>query len=189
MTRWIAALQMAIAIALSTPVTAQDRAAVDDRYKWNLGEIYASEDAWDKSRRAVLADIATFAATKEKRLRSARELVAALGLRDRIGERASRLAVYASMRRDLDTRDGRSQQMDQQARETIVAFRAAAAWIRPAILALGAAKVREFIKADPRLAPIKARVEAKRRYVADRLLFLGSLEADRDQFQKFLGLR
>ena len=185
MTRWIAALQMAIAIALSTPVTAQDRAAVDDSYKWNLGEIYASEDAWDKSRLAVLADIARFAATKEKRLRSARELVAALGLRDRIGERASRLAVYASMRRDLDTRDGRSQQMDQQARETIVAFRAAAAWIRPAILALGAAKVREFIKADPRLVPYRQPLEDTLRFAShtldaqgERLLAQTALIAD-----------
>ena len=150
--RWKTVLAAA-ATVFCTTVAAEDRAAIDDRYKWNLAEIYANEAAWDKARMELLVDIARLASTKPQRFRTAGELVAALALRDRIGERGSRLSVYASMRHDLDTRDGRGQQMDQQAREAIVAFTAAAAWIRPAILALGAAKVRAFISADPRLVP------------------------------------
>ena len=49
MARWSTILAMAVATAFSLPLIAQDRAAVDARYQWNLGEIYASEDAWEKA--------------------------------------------------------------------------------------------------------------------------------------------
>lgn len=116
MTRRNALLAIAAAIAWNT-VSAEERAAVDDRYKWNLTEIYASEAAWNQNR-------------------------------------TERVFVYASLRHDLDTRDGRGQQMREQAREARVAFRTAEAWIRPAILALGDAKVRKYIASDPRLAEV-----------------------------------
>jgi oligoendopeptidase F len=169
MARWSTILAMAVATAFSLPLIAQDRAAVDARYQWNLGEIYASEDAWEKERIDVRGDIARLVATKDRRLRAARDLFATLALRDRIGQRVSRLSVYASMRHDLDTRDGRGQQMDEQARETRVGFRAAAAWIRPALLALGATRVRAFIKADPRLAPYRQPLEDTLRFAPHTL--------------------
>jgi oligoendopeptidase F len=135
------------------------RDAVDERYKWNLTEIYPSDDAWDDARRTLIRDIGTLSSSKDRPLRSAADLVAVLALRDRIDERASRLYTYASMRYDVDTRVGRSQQMKEQAREARVALSTAQAWIRPAILALGEAKVHRFLKNERRLAPYRQPLE------------------------------
>ena len=163
------ALLVVAAALVCTVAAAQERAAIDDRYKWNLAEIFASEDAWDKSRLEVLHDIAKLAATKDRRLRSAAQLHEMLALHDRLRERVSRLSVYASMRYDLDTREGRSQQMNEQAREANVALDAASAWIRPAILAAGAARVRRFVDVEPRLAPYRQPLEDALRFTTHTL--------------------
>lgn len=151
------------------PPAAPGRDEVDERYKWNLAEIYASDDAWDDARRALARDIAGLSSAKRPRLRSAAALFAVLSLRDRIEQRASRLAAYANMRYDLDTRVGRSQQMKEQAREAVVALRAAAAWIRPSILALGEAKVHRFLQSEPRLAPYRHPLEDTLRFAPHTL--------------------
>jgi oligoendopeptidase F len=166
--RWNAMLALVAAVT-SNMAIAQDRSAIDDGYKWDLAEIFATEAAWDKSRVELLREIAKLGATKDKRFHSASDLAATLALQDRIGEQASRMSVYASMRHDLDTRDGRGQQISEQAREAIVAFRAATAWIRPAILALGANKVRAFIAADARLTRYRQPLENTLRHAAHTL--------------------
>ena len=168
MIRWNALLVVAAAF-VCTSIAAQERAAIDDRFKWSLTEIFASDDAWDMARLEVLRDIAKLAAPKDRRLRSAARLYETLALRDRIRERASRVSAYASMRHDLDTREGRTQQMNEQAREANVALDAASAWIRPAILAVGTARVRRFIDVEPRLAPYRQPLEDTLRFTAHTL--------------------
>jgi len=126
------------AAALASVAAAQERAAVPDRYKWDLTEIYASDASWDASRTELGTDVAKLAAAKRERFATPGELFDTLALRDRVDERAARVSSYANLRHDLDTREGRGQQMREQSREARVAATAAAAWIRPAILALGA---------------------------------------------------
>ena len=157
------------AAAFASAAVGQDRAAVPERYKWDLSEIYASDASWDASRAELAADIAKLVAGKREQLATPAELFETLALRDRIGDRAARVSIYANLRRDIDTRDGRGQQMREQAREARVAATAAAAWIRPAILGLGADGVRAFIARDPRLAPYRQPLDDALRYAGHTL--------------------
>jgi len=170
---WAGAAAQPVASPPDTPPDTQaapaPRDAVDERYRWNLADIFASDDPWDDARRMLARDIATLSSGKARPLRSATDLVAALALRDRIDERMSRVYTYASMRYDLDTRVGHSQQMKEQAREARVALRTAEAWIRPAIIALGQAKVRRFLKSEPRLAPYRQPLEDTLRFAPHTL--------------------
>jgi oligoendopeptidase F len=157
------------AAALVGVAAAQERAAVPDRYKWDLTRIYATDAGWDASRRKLATDIAKLAAAKSKRFATPAELYETLALRDRVDESAARVSAYANLRHDLDTREGRGQQMREQAREARVAAMAAAAWIRPAILALGADDVRAFIARDARLVPYRQPLEDALRYAGHTL--------------------
>ncbi|HKU85113.1 MAG TPA: M3 family oligoendopeptidase [Casimicrobiaceae bacterium] len=171
------------AAAFASVTAGQDRAAAPARYKWDLSEIYASDAAWDASRADLAADVAKLTAAKRERFATPAELFDALALQDRIGERASRVSVYANLRRDIDTRDGRGQQMREQAREARVAATAAAAWIRPAILALGADGVRTFVARDPRLVPYRHPLDDALRYAGHTLDVKGeTLFAQTDLF-------
>ena len=70
-----------------------------------------------------------------------------------VDRRLTQVGVYASMNYDLDTRVGRSQQMQEQARQAGTAFSAASAWVRPEILAAGPDRVHALVAGEPRLAP------------------------------------
>lgn len=164
MTRVQALLTVVIVLISAAAMAADDRAAIADTYKWNLAEIYPSEAAWEAARAELVPDMAKLAARKGTLARSARNLYDALALRDAIGERVSRVSVYASMRNDLDTRVGRSQQMAEQARQAETDFATASAWLRPEILALGPKKVHAYLAKDPRLKPYRHPLEDTLRF-------------------------
>ena len=151
---WRTMFAAAIAVGCGGAV-AQERDAIADAYKWDLSEIYASDDVWEAERRQVETEIPKLASRKGTLGRSASALYEALALRDKLSERIARLSVYASMRFDIDTRVGKSQQMSQQARQTTTDFSSATSWMRPEILKLGAKKVHAFVAADARLAPYR----------------------------------
>jgi len=149
---WQTLVAAACALGASTTF-ADERAAVAEKYKWNLTEIYPTEKAWDEERQAIGYELTKVAARKGTAARSADDLYQTLALRDAVGRRIARLSVYASMLRDVDTRVGRAEQMTQQARQTSTDFAAAMSWLRPEILALGPDKVHAFVAADERLRP------------------------------------
>ena len=138
------------AIGTST-ARAEERAAIDEKYKWNLAEIFPNEQAWDKERQSIGVEIGKVAARKGTLGRSAEDLYQTLALRDAIGQRVAKLSVYANMARDVDTRVGRTEQMAQQARQASTDFTAATAWLRPEVLALGPPRIHALIAADERL--------------------------------------
>ena len=152
MKRWHALLAATVAMT-SAPVVAEDRAAIADKYKWNLAEIYPNGEAWEGERQSLGTEIPKIATRKGTTGRSADDLHQTLALRDAIGRRIARLSVYANMAHDIDTRVGRTEQMQQQARQVGTDFAAAKSWLRPEILALGPAKVHAFVAADERLRP------------------------------------
>jgi len=130
-------------------------AATDPKYAWNLGELYPTEAAWVKAKDAAVADIPKLAECRGKLTSSAATLLSCLNTFYEIDRRLTQVGVYASMNNDLDTRVGRAQQMQEQARQAGTEFLAAAAWIRPEIIAAGPEKIDALVAADPRLAPYK----------------------------------
>ena len=78
-----------------------------------------------------------------------------------LDRRITQVSVYASMNYDLDTRVGRAQQMQEQARQARTAFSSASAWLRPEILAAGSDKIRALDRRRP--APRDLQAAAGRR--------------------------
>ena len=52
MRTWQTLVAAACALGASTTF-ADERAAVAEKYKWNLAEIYPTEKAWDEERQAI----------------------------------------------------------------------------------------------------------------------------------------
>jgi len=128
---------------------------VDPRYVWHLDELYPSEAAWTKAVNDAVADVPKIEACRGKLTESGAKLFDCLQIYYAIDRRLTQAGVYASMNYDLDTRVGRAQQMQEQARQAGTTFLSAAAWIRPELIAAGAAKIGALIAAEPRLAPYK----------------------------------
>jgi hypothetical protein len=81
------------------------REEIADKYKWNLTDIYKSDDDWKKAKDALAARAGELEKFKGILTRSAADLKGWLLLTTEIGKEASHLSSYASLNSDLDTRN------------------------------------------------------------------------------------
>jgi len=141
-------LEEPLTAATLPDVLTRDQLAIEDT--WDLTTIYAAEEDWD-------AEYGTIRELLDK----------AVSYRGRLGESAdvarqgldavfvvnlvvSRLAVYASLRRDEDTTNTGATARYERAVVASIQTGEALAFLQPEILALPAGTIREFIK-DPGL--------------------------------------
>jgi oligoendopeptidase F len=129
----------------------RDRAKIPDKYKWNLADLYPSDEAWRSAKDTLAAEFPKIAEYKGTLDTSAARLADALDLQTRLTKELSRLYVYASLKADEDTRVSKYQGMQQEMQQRSAAFAAAAAFIEPEILKVDAAKLREWVAREPRL--------------------------------------
>src|SRR6266446_8424218 len=61
-----------------------ERSAIDEKYKWDLSKMYASQEDWEAHSKKVESMIKDFAAKRGKIGESASSLLSALKLRDEI---------------------------------------------------------------------------------------------------------
>ena len=130
---------------------AQSAVAAGTGAQWDLTELYPSDAAWEAERQAILKAIPALQAQKGTLASGPQALRSALQAQSDLNRRASRLYTYASLKADEDLRVASAQERRQQAQDVFTALGEATAWTSPEVVALGAAKVNEFIAADPGL--------------------------------------
>jgi oligoendopeptidase F len=153
---------MAVAAALasashSSPAFAQerDRAKIPEKYKWNLADLYPSEEAWRTAKNRVVADIPELKSFKGSLGSSAARLADALEMLSRLNKELARTYVYASMLSDEDTRVSKYQGMQQEMIQAGAQLGAEAAYIEPELLKVERATIDKFVAQEPRLKPYR----------------------------------
>jgi len=146
-------------LASAAPGAAKERSEVPDRYKWDLADLYPSDDAWRAARDAFARRIAAVAEHKGKLGESAEALWRGLDAAFGAQRELERLGVYASSRSDEDTRAAAAREMKQAAQQLRVDLDAARSYLRPEILAVDPARVRTWLDGDRRLAEYRFFVE------------------------------
>jgi oligoendopeptidase F len=144
---------LTLALSLAAPAAAVERTTIDEKYKWNVTDIYPSDDAWRAAKDELGRRIPELARFQGKLGESPAMLYDALAARVEVDRVLARLAVYATLRADEDTRSQAYMAMDQEVDKLGVDYGAVTAYLRPEVLALGPEKVKGFVAADPRLAP------------------------------------
>ncbi len=145
-----------VIILLHASVTAQkSREEIADKYKWNLTDIYKSDEDWTKAKDALAVKAAGLEKFKGTLTRSAADLKKYLLLNSEIGKEASRLYSYASFNSDLDTRNMKYNAMKQELQQMFSELGTKTAFAEPEILSADQARIEGFIKSDPELATYK----------------------------------
>jgi oligoendopeptidase F len=140
-----------LATALSGTAQQQERSAVPDRHKWNLAEIYPSDEAWRGAKEKLVADLPAIRPFKGALASSPQKLADALELSSRLAKEFTRLYVYASMNSDQDTRASKYQGMQQEMAQIGANFGAETSFVEPEILKADPSKIESFIGSEPRL--------------------------------------
>lgn len=153
----VTAALLAIALvgaAAPSPVEAQerDRAKIADKYKWNLADLYPSDDAWRAAKEKLVLEIPKLAAFKGTLGSSPARLAEALDTSNRIAKDFQRIYVYASMMSDQDTRVSKYQGMQQEMQQIAAKFGEEISYAEPEILKIDKATLDKWVAQEPRLA-------------------------------------
>ena len=143
------------AFALVAPAQERDRAKIDDKYKWNLADLYPSDDAWRAAKDKLPPEIAKLGAFKGTLGSSPARLADALDAVNRVGKELQKVCLYASLIADQDTRVSKYQGMQQEMQQLGAKFGETVAFVEPEILKIGKATLDNWIAQEPRLKTYK----------------------------------
>src|SRR5262245_57623254 len=132
---------------MSTTQQDRDRSRIDDKYKWNIDEVYPSIAAWRAEKQRVAAALPKIRSFAGRLGSSAQVLADALDTTTTLDKELSRLFVYASMLADQDTRAADPQGMRQEVQLLASDFSAQSSYIEPEILRVGSTKINQFLSA------------------------------------------
>ena len=138
-------------ITMSLGAQERDRMKIDDKYKWNLADIYPSDAAWRTAKDKFSDEYPQIAQYKGRLTSSAATLADALEKQSALSKELARIYVYAGLLADQDTRDSEHQGMRQQMAQLAASFSAQAAYIEPEILRANKASIESFVASEPRL--------------------------------------
>jgi oligoendopeptidase F len=139
--------------------TLRDREDIPARYKWNLTHIFSDWKAWETACRELDANIDRFAALQGTLAGGSGRLLAALALRDEIGQLEYKVWYFASLSYDEDQRDNRTNASRQQVQILFAKAAQAAAWFDPEILRIPLERIREWLDADRDLDQYRFAIE------------------------------
>ncbi|MFH2037356.1 MAG: oligoendopeptidase F [Candidatus Zixiibacteriota bacterium] len=147
-------------LALYLPALAQvdeapTRDQIEDKYKWDLTEYFASDEDWEASMTEVEAMIPKMNEFKGKLGSSAETMIECFKLNDTIGMLIHRLWVYSGLKRDEDNRVGKYQEMAKRAFSTYSVAGEVTAYIEPELLTIPKEKIDAFMKENAELAVYK----------------------------------
>lgn len=123
-----------------------ERSTIEERHKWDLSKMYASQAAWDSHYKELEGMIERFASLRGTTEKSAESLKTVLELRDQINVQIEKLFAYAAMRRDEDMRETIPQGLYQRAQTLSVKWGEAGSWLQPELLKIPEAQLAEWLK-------------------------------------------
>ncbi len=142
--------------APSGPVAA---AADTIRYEWDLGDLYASPEAWEAAYQTTLADAKGLTKYKGTLGRNAQSMLTAFQAVSSVQKEALRIFVYATLSFDEDQRVAASQERSGKADTLMQELGAATSWMSPELLKTGEARTKTFLAREAGLAPFKFMIE------------------------------
>ncbi len=129
-----------------------ERSEVDTKYTWDLAAMYADREGWEADFKGCEAGIAALASMKGTVSKSPEILLNYLKAFDDFSVRVSKVAVYASLLKDQDTRQSEPQAMYDRATTLGVKLGEATSWFEPEILELPDGRLLEWCNGNPELA-------------------------------------
>ncbi len=145
-----------LAAMWNSPVVAQvdeipTRDQIEDQYKWDLTDFFASDDDWEANLASLKEVIPTMAGYEGHLGESSDELAEFLERSDSLGMNLHRLFVYANLKRDEDNRISKYQEMSQRAYALSSQLSQVTSCAEPEILQIDNDKLEQFIDSNKRL--------------------------------------
>lgn len=137
----------------------QNRDEILNEYKWDLNDIYADWQEWEKGLADLQAKMDKIVALKGTLGKGAEQLLNALKLQDDMNILAYRVYRYPQFTRDTNTRDQEVSARLQQVQILFAKFGTATSWINPEILEIPWDTMKKWLDETSELAPYRFGLE------------------------------
>jgi len=132
------------------PKAIPTRDDIEDKYKWNLGDIYKSEEDWEADFKKAQALIEKGKKFVGKLKTSAKLLYDCLETRSELLLTTSRLYQHARLSQDIDNRVSKYQAMTDRAAMLSMQATAAFAYVEPELLKIEQTKLQQMAEQFPK---------------------------------------
>jgi oligoendopeptidase F len=129
----------------------RDRSKVPEQYTWKLSDIFPSDQDWQAEKNRVKTEIPKVEQYRGKLSQSPAQLLAALDFVTDLSKDLAKVAVYASLHSDENTKVPTYLSMVQEISQIGSDFGAKSAFMQPEILAMDRATIGRFLKEEPKL--------------------------------------
>lgn len=151
--------QLMTAVMLFSTTVAVSQMKVRDqlpeKYKWNLTDLYSSDESWKQEKERIQQEMQKMATYKGKLTQSSAVLLEALEFNNKLVKDMVRLSSYASMKSDQDTRVTKYAGMKQELQQLFTQYGALTSFMEPELLTLEEAQLNTFIAQEKALATYK----------------------------------
>ena len=121
------------------------REEIDEKYKWNLTDIYKSDEDWEKDFKWIEQNINKYSSFEGKLDNSAKDLLACFKFDEEIGIKLERLYLYSMLSKDSDMSLSKYQGMDDRIKSLYTKVTTASSFIRPELLKIEESKLLQMI--------------------------------------------
>ncbi len=155
------AISLVLALVLSAPLPLPVRGAGGDdagRYVWDLPSLFPDDAAWAAERATIERKIGELARLRGTVCRDARHLADALDEIYDLRARASKMAIFGMLVRDVDTQSEVAQSRYDTSAALEIRVEAAVEFVEDEIRAAGADRLAKWLGEEPRLDRHRRRI-------------------------------
>jgi len=127
------------------------RAKVKKNQTWNAESVFVSPSQFDAEVKSALDALPSIQKYKGHLGDSVDTFLEAMSAMDALEQRATKVRVYATMSSSVDANDEQGAAMNGKAMSALAQVGAAASYVEPELLAVGEAKLRQWIQSDARM--------------------------------------
>ena len=131
--------------------TISSRENIDNKYKWNLSDIYANWESWEKdleNLKEIIKEIPTFETSITA---DEKKFIELIKLEEKIQRMIDKLYLYPYMLRDLDSKDVVAAEKMQIIEHIYSEYSVVSSWIVPKILEIPKETMDKWIEKNPEL--------------------------------------
>lgn len=143
----------------SSNVNIPSRNQIDERYKWNLTDIYNTDNDWEADFMWVENNLNVYKKYEGKLSTDPSELLSCLKFNDEINAKVEKLYLYAMLSKDSDMRITKYQGMDDRIKNLYSRVSTASSYINPELLAIDELKLFEMINQNDGLKIYKQAID------------------------------
>ena len=137
----------------------RDRNGIDERYTWDLGQIYPDWQTWKSELERLQELMDAYQQLKGTLAEGPQKILEASRMSDDLGQLAYRVYQYPGLMQSQDTRDNAVQARLEEVKLALAAFRQATAWYTPELLEIPEETMKTWLDATPELAPYRFGIE------------------------------